>query len=151
MAVSGGNGKSVPELQSPDDFFYWYKLSFVTYLLWVVNIAIVQLAILAFYQRIFWVVDWFRWTCYTMMAISITWCIALFITEFTVCTPVEKIWGSPVDGRCGDFDKMCHALGLTHSILDFSVLFIPVPLIWRMKISLKRKAAISILFMAGIL
>jgi hypothetical protein len=153
MILTTGNGTSMPEIKDPEDLFLWFKLSFATYLFWVINVAIVQLAVLSFYQRMFWVVTWFRRACYALMAISVVWCIGLFITRFTICTPVAKNWGSraATGGKCGDRDKMCNAFGLTHSILDFLVLFVPVPLIWGLKISFKRKVAVSMLFLAGIL
>lgn len=151
MVLEGGNGLSLPELHSPDDFLLWYRLSFATYLLWVANIAIVQMAILAFYQRMFWVVDWFRRTCYVTMALVIAWFLGLYITEFVICKPVAKVWNPSINGTCGKLDKMCDALGLTHAFLDFSVLFILVPLILNMKLSITKKACITILLLAGIL
>ena len=151
MVVAAGSGTSMSELQKPSDFALWYKLSYITYLLWIAAIAIIQLAILLFYQRIFWVVDWFRRSCYVFMVIVVCWFIALYITEFTVCKPVQKNWNPLMDGTCGDFKKMCNAIGLTHAIIDFSVLLIPLPLIWNLRISIIKKCWLSVLMLAGVL
>lgn len=150
VAAAGG-GTSVSKLHRPADYLLWYKLTFFTHVLWVAGIVVVQLAILVFYQRIFWVVDWFRRTCYVLMAIAVAWLISVYITEFVMCKPAHKIWNPLADGTCGDTKKMCNAVGLTHAINDFSVLFIPVPLIWNMQVSVAKKCWLSVLFLAGIL
>lgn len=74
--------------------------------------AVVQLAILPFYQRIFWIVAWFRRTCYALMAIVVCWFVAIYITELSVCKPIQKNWNPLADGTCGDLRKRCNAIGL---------------------------------------
>jgi hypothetical protein len=127
------------------------QLLIITYIIWCAAIALVQFAILFLYRRIFFVVAWFRKVCYVLMGLVFAWFAAAWISDFAICKPVEKLWNPMQPGTCGDGKKMCNVIGLVHAVLDFTILMVPMPLIWRLKTSTSNKVFLSILLLCGVL
>ncbi|RMZ66222.1 integral membrane [Pyrenophora seminiperda CCB06] len=92
MVVAAGGGTSVMSLKNPNDLFLWLKLLIITYLIWCAAIAVVQLAILFLYQRLFSVVTWFRRACYIAMGLVFGWFIAAWASDLAICNPTRKVW-----------------------------------------------------------
>jgi hypothetical protein len=111
----------------------------------------IQLAILFLYQRLFFIVEWFRRACYILMGLVFAWFVASWVSDLTICQPVEKIWNVTMPGKCGNGKMMCNAVGVVHAVLDFFILMIPMPLIWNLRITTGNKVFLSILLLCGVL
>ena len=85
------------------------------------------------------------------MGLVVMWFIASLVSELAICKPTRKLWELLIDGTCGDVHKMCNAVGVIHAILDFTVLMIPMPLIWNLKMSNRTKIFLSTLLLCGVL
>lgn len=112
---------------------------------------VLQFAILFLYQRLFWVVDWFRRSCYVLMALVVAWSIATLVGELTICAPTRKLWNPKSPGKCGDTHKLCLSTGMLHASFDLAILSIPMPLVWKLKISVGNKVFLTFLLLCGIL
>ena len=66
------------------------------------------------------------------------------------CTPREKLWNPSVPGYCFSSRKLGLASGSINVISDFSILILPVPIIWRLQMSKKRKVGITAVFGIGL-
>ncbi|KAF2265223.1 hypothetical protein CC78DRAFT_600383 [Lojkania enalia] len=150
MVVGGNGGNSLKELKDPNDLKFWYKFLTVAYITWIPAIAVVQLAILALYLRLFHVVDWARKACYVMVALVVAWLIASFVADLALCKPIQKLWDPMIPGTCGDHSKACTSIGITHIIFDFTILLLPMPLIWNLKVALYKKFLMSIVLLCGV-
>ncbi|KAF2735181.1 hypothetical protein EJ04DRAFT_576281 [Polyplosphaeria fusca] len=149
MVVGYGGGNSISEMKSQSDFLIWYKLIFATYLVWVVNIAIVQMAILLYYQRLFFVIQWFSRLCYAVMGLVCAWAVGCWVANFAMCHPTARIWDPMVAGTCGNSKAMCVSADLLHAALDAGILCMPLPIVWRMGISTGKKLGLTVLLLAG--
>ena len=94
------------------------------YVLWVANVAALQMSILFMYTRIFGISQVFRRVCYGFMAIIIGWTLAGIFSRIFACgsaIPKAQFFGNPMlKGTCVDVKGICTSIGLLHVILDLS-------------------------------
>jgi len=72
------------------------------------------------------------------------------ITLFS-CVPREKIWNTLYQGgSCMDYNAVVVASAAFNIITDLIILLLPAQAVWRLRISLKKKMSIFLLFATGI-
>jgi len=150
MVLAGGGAMPMESL-THTDLTIWFKGIVANYVLWVSAVAATQLSILWFYTRIFGVVHVYYIACLVAMAVVGAWWISAFVSEVTACIPLSKAWTPTEPGTCIDDSAMCAAVGIIHVVFDFTVLALPLPLVWRLqKMSTMARTGVSLLFVVGI-
>ncbi|KAF2203997.1 hypothetical protein GQ43DRAFT_478558 [Delitschia confertaspora ATCC 74209] len=132
------------------------QLEFAVQLLQLPAISCVKLSFLFFYKRVFCTPATTAriiiiWTTITLSAI---WGIAFFFGFLFVCgTDFVAFWGIPLR-----FNAHCHRLlaeniwlSSSDFVLDVLVFIIPLPLIWKLHMSMTRKLALLTIFAVGAL
>lgn len=77
---------------------------------------------------------------------------AVFFTALFSCTPREKIWNPLLPGKkCVNNLSLIYSTAVINVVYDVVVLLLPVPSIWRLHISLRKKFGIVLLFATGLL
>lgn len=71
------------------------------------------------------------------------------IVKIFICTPISHYWDPVPHGRCVDQPKIFLTDTALAIITDFLILVIPIPLIWRLRMSLCRKLKIIAMLGAG--
>jgi hypothetical protein len=94
---------------------------------------------------------WYRWVCYVALVIITGWWISAAIGEVTACIPLEAAYTPGLHGRCVNDNEMCTSVGLGHVVFDFIVLFMPIPLIWRLKMPASSRITVTLVLVVGIL
>lgn len=118
---------------------------FVNSILWFSTVIVVQLSIIFFYKRIFWVSSTFKKTCYILVGmITIFWASGFFTLIFR-CTPVSKSWDRSKPGTCLPYKPYCVSVGLVHVFFDFAIMILPMPIIWQLKLRIRTKIILSTL------
>lgn len=116
-----------------------------------------KLSILYLYKRIFTTLNRpFAWALYTVAALQLGWAISGFFTTVFQCWPVDILWrleggimsGHPA-GHCIDLVASLTGLAIINAVLNTAMLILPLPMIWHLQISQKRKAALSAIFVLG--
>jgi hypothetical protein len=75
----------------------------------------------------------------------------MFVAIFE-CTPREKIWNKLyVGGSCVDNDKLHIATGFFNIFTDLVILLLPLRSLWQLRIPLRKKFGVSLLFTTGLL
>ena len=77
--------------------------------------------------------------------------ILCFFLEIFECIPREKIWHPPLQGHCIDIQRTFVATAAINICSDFSILIMPLFWVWRLRLQMKKKAKISLVFTAGLL
>ncbi|KAL8819759.1 MAG: hypothetical protein Q9223_001887, partial [Gallowayella weberi] len=80
-----------------------------------------------------------------IMAYSITQAVCAVFE----CTPVRRAWSPEVEGTCINIDDVflvCSALNIA---TDFLILCLPMPKLWRLKISTVQKVQLTAIFATG--
>ena len=88
----------------------------------------------------------------------ILWALGLFVLAYSLiqtfaiigtCVPIEAIWNPSVQGHCiniNDVYLVCSSLNIA---TDVVILAIPMPKLWRLKISTTQKVQLTVFFALG--
>ncbi len=69
-----------------------------------------------------------------------------------LCSPREKIWNPLMTtGHCFEGDASYKASGMFNVLSDFAILVLPMPTLWNLQMSLRRKLLIMGVFATGFL
>ena len=85
------------------------------------------------------------------------WSLTLFYVIDTfflifICTPREKIWNPLMKGgHCFDGSASYKASGVFNVLSDFAILIVPMPTLWNLQMSLKKKLLTMGVFATGLL
>ncbi|KAI9799628.1 MAG: hypothetical protein M1833_003943 [Piccolia ochrophora] len=143
----GKEGRHFSEL-SPQEMTTWFKLFLAIQVSYASTIAAVKISILLFLKRIF-ITPSFRIATNIVGAIVVAWWIAMEVTNFASCRPLEVYWNRMLPGKCIDELAFFHANAISNVITDFVILVLPLPEVWKLQIPLGKKIALSAIFMLG--
>lgn len=76
---------------------------------------------------------------------TIFYTIGFFLNIFA-CSPREKIWNPTVPGTCLSFPGLSLPFGVFNILTNFSILVLPLPVIGRLKASLRKRIMIGGIF-----
>ncbi|KAI9903503.1 hypothetical protein N3K66_000032 [Trichothecium roseum] len=78
---------------------------------------------------------------------------ASILAQFCSCVPVRRFWQvKPYPGEhCTARPLNYWVAGLLNILTDFVIIVLPMPMLWRVRLPLRRKAALSLLFGSGAL
>jgi hypothetical protein len=87
---------------------------------------------------------------YANMAYTVCWGIATWIVNLTVCTPIAYAYDKTiVGGHCKNQAISGTISGALSLFGDVMILVLPMPIIFRLHINLRRKLALSAIFLLG--
>ena len=68
------------------------------------------------------------------------------------CDPIHKVWDTMVLGKCIASEPTIFVADCTTSLVsDLAILLLPMPLVWQLRTSLRRKLRIMVVFAGGTL
>lgn len=110
-----------------------------------------QYSLLCLYHRIFSGASHrFKWVIIGGAIFSTCHGFSAVITIVFSCTPVQSYWEPEITGsHCIRYDIALHIFSITNVVTDAAILFLPMPLVWRMNTSFSRKTQISGVFLLG--
>lgn len=134
-----------------------YYILYIFENLYAPAIAMVKFSILLFYAPIFTehtakmpTQIWFQRALYIMGAITLLWWISCQFIVIFECAPIHYFWNrKPVTGHCLDVQIFFHSRAIPNIITDLVLLILPLPLIWRLRLPIEQKAALSGVFLLG--
>lgn len=112
-------------------------------------LVFVKLGILAFYWRVF-VHPVFRRLVLATAAFIVAWGIGITITLFLVCRPLRAYWDSTVEGTCLTIVTFTYFTNISNLITDIWIFLMPIPMIWRLQLQVKKKVILSVIFCIGL-
>ena len=112
----------------------------------------IKTSLILLYYRIFGVVRWFRWLLAVAWSIVLLYyVIALFVAVFE-CTPVPFYWDKNIKGgTCIDQNSFYRWNGVANLLIDFMILSLTMPMVWRLKLEIRQKISLSSIFLLGLL
>lgn len=85
------------------------------------------------------------------VVVILYWIVDLFVAIFE-CTPVAFYWDLSIKGgTCIDQNAFYRWNGVANLLIDFLVLSLPIPMIWRLSLPTKEKVSLSGIFLLGLL
>ncbi|KAL4903357.1 hypothetical protein BDW74DRAFT_156227 [Aspergillus multicolor] len=140
----------------PDaDYVPMLQSIYATRLLYVVALMFVKVSLLLFYLRL----DprrYMRWAVYAIFFIVMGVSIASFFILAFSCFPPAKFWDvtGTAAGHCMNptsQQSFYEANGILNIITDTLIYLVPIPMLWKVRISARRKGALFGVFGLGIL
>ena len=127
---------------------YFYQMAFAIQFIYIFAVAPVKISVLLFYRRIFGTRK-FGIALMVVGVVVVLWTIAFFFATLLQAWPISFNWthiGTPTD-----FPVMYWVCAATDIFLDVITLALPLPMIWGLQMSQKRKWMVTGIFGLGAL
>ncbi|KAJ5205566.1 hypothetical protein N7472_002014 [Penicillium cf. griseofulvum] len=115
--------------------------------------GLIKLSILFLWKRMLSPIRSFQLFCWVMIVIVAAWSISFFFATLFQCgTHWDWNW-APIGfflTECTDTLNMLTVFCGTDLLTDFVIMFMPVPIIWKLQMSVKKKVGVTSVFMVGI-
>ena len=86
-----------------------------------------------------------------LLVIVILYGLVVVLEAFLICRPMAVDWNAHIDGTCGNQVVSYLALEVIGLLLDFAILVLPLPRIWRLPIPFRDRLSLSMLLSIGFL
>lgn len=126
-----------------------YQWIFISSIVYLISLLGYKFAILLLYLRLFGVDKNFRYSTWTVMFFVFGYLFSNLLTQIFGCAPVDKFWKPKTPGHCLVLTKAVYAYGSMNFISDLFIFVLPLPMIWRLKLSRKEKLGVTLVFMSG--
>ncbi|KAI1427424.1 hypothetical protein F5Y12DRAFT_712230 [Xylaria sp. FL1777] len=110
----------------------------------------VKLSMLCLYHRIYTTPTFRRWN-YGVMALVVGYVVSFIPLFLTNCIPLSQYWDPKPTGWCRDTIIGDNATLAVNFVLDVFVLALPLPVLWRLRMSTRDKLTVTALFGFGLL
>lgn len=125
-----------------------YQWNYASSFIYLATLFGYKFTILLLYLRLFNVNDRFRYTTYAVMFFVFGYLFSNLLTQIFGCIPIELSWRA-VPGHCIDRPKAGLAYGSMNFISDLFIFVLPMPMVWRLRLSRKGKLGVTLVFMGG--
>ncbi len=113
------------------------------------SLALVKLSIIAAYHRIFPTII-LRRVLYVLAAFIIAvWIVNIFTTIFQ-CNPISGAWNFDIAPKCISVMKVYYFSTAFSILTDVLLVVVPLPLFWKLKLPVREKWIITVLFGLGL-
>ncbi|KAB8077317.1 integral membrane protein [Aspergillus leporis] len=118
---------------------------------WAPSMAFVKISIIVFLQRILGTITSFRVVSNCLIIFIALWAVVALLVNIFQCNPVQFYYDKTLkDGHCMHGQtKFFQAMGSIALVEDVTILLLPVPIVWRLKITTRQKIAVTIVFSLG--
>lgn len=110
----------------------------------------VKLSVLALIYEIFSANRGMRIACIAMFSLVCVWGLALLLTTSLLCRPIAKNWNPELPGSCGSQAEEVIAFAGANMVIDFLITLMPLPVLWTLQMSFKKKVWISVVLSLGL-
>ncbi|TGJ82834.1 hypothetical protein E0Z10_g5933 [Xylaria hypoxylon] len=143
-----GLGKHITELNL-DQLTVQVKLLLISEFTYLTGTACVKLTMLFLYHRIYTTPVFRRWN-YGAIAFVALYFISFIPVFLTNCIPLSQYWDPKPTGWCRDTLIFDNATVAANLLLDFAVLILPLPVLWRLQMSIRDKLTVTSMFSIGL-
>ena len=153
IACEWGFGKHTKELPKPL-VTRTLELYFYAQIFYKVTFGLTKVSILLLYLRVFGVWRFFRWLCWLMIGLVMSFTIASVIASIFQCSPVSyafnKVLPAGQHGSCIDLTKFWYANAGFNIGSDSIIILMPIFPVKKLNIPLRSKIALCGVFAVGI-
>jgi hypothetical protein len=107
-----------------------------------------KLAILAIYLHVF-TDKLYRKACWFLGGLLVANTIGSTVAGVLMCVPLNYLWDRSIDGHCFDIPDYLRYIALVNIVTDVVMLVLPLPLIWKLRISRNVKLGLTCTFATG--
>ncbi|RYP20591.1 hypothetical protein DL767_009416 [Monosporascus sp. MG133] len=150
LVAVGGAGRHMAYwfLTNPDVITTYLEIQTAAEFIYVAACLCPKLSILVLYLRVFTERN-VRILTWIVIGVAIAHAVANIIASFTICQPFEFKWNKTIDGHCANVMASYRYVSIPHILTDIAILALPLPSLYQLQISKKRKLGIFLTFAMG--
>jgi hypothetical protein len=115
------------------------------------SLGCVKISILLFYLRLS-PEEYFRITVYGLAACIVIYTFVGSFNFLFLCKPIAKSWDLTItDGSCIDVTKIWLFVAVMNIVTDIFILFLPVLMLWHVRMPRRQKIGVIAILMVGVL
>lgn len=103
---------------------------------------------LLFYIRVF-SVSKLKPVFWVTFSLNITICFAICVAALTICQPISYAYNPTPGGHCGNILALQTFTAYWNLLADVTVVVLPMPILWSLKITTQKKIGLSIVMGMG--
>lgn len=133
-----------------------YTASFATVLFTVqvfgaLSLLFAKASILFLLFRLFAPTRWFRYMIYLGLVWATLISVVTIIVAGALCAPRhgESFGDMTVTERCTHESTWAVVQGASNVVLDFFIIYLPIPMLWKLNMGLQRKIGVMAIFLTG--
>ena len=110
----------------------------------------VKLSILALYRRIFCTTTFKRATLFVGSTV-ISWFVVALFTDIFQCRPVQAAFDPELlpTKQCINLKSYYRGVTASNLCIDVVMLYMPLHMMWKLRLSMRQKVALSSIFLLG--
>ncbi|RFU32999.1 hypothetical protein B7463_g3331, partial [Scytalidium lignicola] len=135
-----------------DDIGYISYIFFWDELIYLGSLPIIKISILLFYLRIF-PRQGFKYCVYALIAANIGYLISFEVISIWQCRPLDaawKRWDGTYPSKCNNINLQSWLSATFNIILDLFMFILPLPELYKLSMSPKKKFHIMLMFSVGL-
>lgn len=86
-----------------------------------------------------------------LLVVIVLHTFATLLATCLICRPIAAAWESELGGTCGNQLIAYVVLESVGALIDVAIIVVPLPIIWKLRLSWQKKAVVSIFFSVGAL
>lgn len=147
-------GPKIPSLLCTAPETHYGQYMQIVLIISILTIGLIKLSVVFLYRRIFSISRSFNIYSTFLIVLIVTWTIAFLGANIFQCgTHPAAAWTSikQIIEYCDDTSGATAALALTDLIMDLMIIAAPMPMVWRLQMTLAQKAQVTGIFALGLL
>ena len=147
--VKLGLGKHVAEIPV-ENVHRQLKLLYVLYICYDLSVTLPKTSVLFFYMRIFGTQNKpFKYALWITHFLVLFWFLFSLLFAVFQCNPVRKQFEPDLPGHCVAITTLWLSGAIPSVIVDFVLLVLPLPMLWRLKMKRSSRILIMAVFASG--
>lgn len=107
------------------------------------------MAIVLFYTEIFPNKTFRRFATGTVALVIACFLVCILVIAL-LCRPIQSNWDLELHGVCGNYVAANYFSAIFNILIDIWVVFLPLPLIWKLQLSAQKKGVLTACFSLGL-
>ncbi|KAL9023510.1 MAG: hypothetical protein Q9180_008206, partial [Flavoplaca navasiana] len=148
--IRNGAGKHISPDWPPERIRNFLIYTYANELVYASIVTCIKTSVLCLYLRIFGVNKKFAIVVKCFIVAAVVWGIAVLLTTIFQCNPVRGAWDISVPrNQCFNLRTWLIATNVPNIVIDFGIICLPLPLVWKLKLSIERKIGLTGVFLLG--
>ncbi|OJJ69526.1 hypothetical protein ASPBRDRAFT_57190 [Aspergillus brasiliensis CBS 101740] len=143
----GGNGYHFFDLDTRT-ITRFYQIFLSNQFTYFVLTPVIKISFICFYRRLFTTKRFLHFT-FCLNILIATWSLGIFLACALQCRPLRAYWDVNVKGSCFSATTFIIVNQAFNVVMDFVILAVPIPMIWRLHRSWQDKLALNAVFALG--
>ncbi|KAF3482954.1 uncharacterized protein GIQ15_02278 [Arthroderma uncinatum] len=148
LGVFHGVGKHTWE-SSQQDRITALKCLYILQVLYKPALGLIKIAFLFLYLRIFYVQNWFRWSCHFLMGLTVLMTIGFTCPSVWQCKPINAYWDRSIPHKCIENAQWRIVYSGLNVATDFLIFLLPIKEAIVLPMKMRDKLAVISIFSLG--